>query len=122
MRPKLYAVALYAGTKTLYNVLNTENAVLQLLSTTQLNLIKPLGKKSGNNFDKVAYLNKKNLITTWGNHAVLKDSAALIHLQKLSSINTGDHTTFLFQADKYKVWQDEHILMFQDLIKAGIIL
>lgn len=122
MKPKLYAIAIYAGTKTLHNVINTDYAVLQLLSASQLNLVKPLGKKSGNNYNKVAYLNKKKLLTTWDNHAVLKDSAALIHLQKLSSINTGDHTTFLFKASKYKVWQDEHILMFQDLVNAGIIL
>ncbi|MBK7440819.1 MAG: flavin reductase [Bacteroidetes bacterium] len=47
MSPKMYAVAVYHNTKTLFNLQNTDTAVLQLLSTEQIKLVNILGKNRG---------------------------------------------------------------------------
>jgi len=122
MKPKLYTVSIYKGTKTLSNILNSDIAILQLLSLKQINLVKILGKKSGHTFNKSDYLIKKNLLSTWQNKIVLKETAALLQLNKINSLVSGDHTTFLFEVIKYKVQQTDPILMFQDLVDAQIIL
>jgi len=59
MKPKRYAIAIYEKTQTLKNLSANDNAVLQLLHHQQIKLVKVLGKKSGMDFDKQAYLSKK---------------------------------------------------------------
>ena len=45
-KPKLYAVALEHETLTLKNTIETDFAILQLLTKSQMSLVKTLGKKS----------------------------------------------------------------------------
>jgi len=123
MKPKQYAVAVYYGTKTFEVLSNTSVCVLQLLSQTNIDLVRPLGKKSGTNFDKNNYLCSKNKLSEWNGHAVLKDACAYLDLEKISQLNTGgDHELFIFQVSKSKTIKEDEVLMFQDLVKKGIIL
>ncbi len=123
MKPKLYAVAVYNDTYTLENIQKNEVAVLQILSQENINLIRPLGKKSGLKYDKHAYLEKKELLITWHKRYVLKNACAWIQLRKMGAINVeGDHQLFYFKAEKYKTLSESNILMFQELIDQKIIL
>lgn len=97
MKPKLYVVGVYDGTRTLQNILQADRAVLQLLSKTQINLVRNLGNKSGFKFNKDAWLRKKNLLTHWNGFEVLKDAAAHILIQKISDQQAGDHLMCLFE-------------------------
>ncbi len=122
MSPKMYAVAVYHNTKTLFNLQNTDTAVLQLLSTEQIKLVNILGKKSGNNYNKENYLHKKKLITTWQGYPVLENVAALLLLNKKTVIPSGDHELFLFDVVKYTTFRETNILTFKELINKGLIL
>ena len=62
MKPKIYSIAVYYGTKTFENLENSENVVLQILSKDNIGLVKNLGKKSGLKINKDKYLRKQNLI------------------------------------------------------------
>ena len=120
MQPKLYALAIYNGTKTLENMLQTETAVLQLLNASQFSLVNHLGKKSGFQFDKSGYLKKKNLLMDWQGFSVLKDAAALVLLKKLSCQQTGDHVLFTFEAIRYQSLS-ENILTVEIVREKKII-
>ncbi len=121
MHPKLYGVAVYQHTKTLQLLQASSTAVLQILHPDQISLVKPLGKKSGFNFDKALYLQKKGWTDTWNEYMILKGCAAYILLNKTSSVASGDHEFFIFEAIRYKTVSEE-ILQFQELIKQKIIL
>ena len=60
MKPKIYSIAIYYGTKTIENLDNSNNVVLQILSKKNIGLVKNLGKKSGLKIDKDKYLRKQN--------------------------------------------------------------
>ncbi len=116
MTPKLYSIAIYRNTKTLENCLNTQNAVLQILSKDQIQLVNTLGKKSGLNYNKKKYLDKKQVCTHWENHTVLKDCAAYVLLDKIEviDIKESDHILFIFKALKAKTYHD-NLLTLNDL-------
>lgn len=98
MQPKLYMIAIYNHTATLQRMQQTNEAVLHLLEAKQHFLVRVLGKKSGNTFNKQQWLQNKYLLTEWNNLSVLKESAAYVHLQKINTITTsGDHVLFLFK-------------------------
>ena len=120
-QPKLYAVGIEHGSQTLDLWKANDMAVLQILSTEQTHLIRPLGKRSGRDYDKMAYLQKKNALTDWHKHSVLKDAAAYVLLQTQSITTTGDHDLFICKALKYKTLSEE-VLRFSDLIHQKIIL
>ena len=122
MSPKMYAIAVYHNTKTLFNLQQTDTAVLQLLSAVQINLVNVLGKKSGNNYNKENYLHKKKLISTWQGYPVLENVAALLLLNKKTVVPSGDHELFLFDVVKYTTLQGTNILSFKELIDKGFIL
>ena len=121
MQPKLYGVAVYQNTKTLHHLQASSIAVLQILHPDQISLVKPLGKKSGFDFDKELYLQKHGWTDTWNDYKVLKGCAAYILLKKTSSVPSGDHTFFIFEATRYKT-VFEQVLQFQELITQKIIL
>ena len=56
MNPKIYMIAIYYNTKTYENLINSDSAVLQLLSKDNISLVRGLGKKSGMKIDKDKYL------------------------------------------------------------------
>lgn len=59
MMPKQYSVAIDYNTLTYQHLQHNDLVVLQLLSEANIGLVKSLGKKSGHNFDKQTYLEKK---------------------------------------------------------------
>ncbi len=121
MQPKLYAIAVYKGTKTLSNLKSASKAILQILHPKQISLVKLLGKKSGFKFHKEIYLEKKDLLQIWNNCKVLHGCSALMLLKKISSEVTGDHELFIFEAIRYKTYS-ENVLQFQQLVEQKIIL
>jgi len=111
MKPKLYSLAIYHQTKTLANIEKSQVAVLQLLHQSQFNLVKKLGQTSGKNYNKQAYLAKKDLLEDWHNYPVLKNTSAKILLAKISSITTGDHDLYIFSVLKSTVQNKEYLLL-----------
>ncbi len=92
MQPKMYAIAVYHNTCTHNYVQHTDRFVLQLLLESQYKIVNYLGKRSGNNTDKLKHLLSKNLISQWQDYPVLSEAAAYILLQKQAFITTGgDH-------------------------------
>jgi flavin reductase (DIM6/NTAB) family NADH-FMN oxidoreductase RutF len=122
MQPKMYAVAVYHNTKTLLHLQQSDIAVLQLLSKSQISLVRTLGKKSGHNYDKVSYLQRKKMITSWKGFSVLENAAALLLLHKKSVVSTGDHDVYIFEVQQLSTLQETDILTFSELIKQGVIL
>lgn len=122
MYPKSFLIGIYDNTKTLENANKSDFVVLQYLSKSQIKWVNALGKKSGFNFDKMAYLRRKDAIVSWKNFEVLKGNFAQLLLLKIDTILTGDHTTFIYEVKHTKNIQDEAPLMLQDLIEAKIIL
>ena len=60
MEPKRYAIGIYYNTQTLINIQGGSAIVLQLLSESQFPLIRNFGQKSGINWDKDAFIMRKN--------------------------------------------------------------
>ena len=123
MKPKIYSIAIDYTTKTYKNLEKSSKVVLQLLSSSNLRVIRKLGKISGKLFDKDRYLNSYNLLNTWKEYNVLKNTCALIELEKKSVVNNhGDHAIFFFDVTAFKTISEKNVLSFQDLIKNRIIL
>lgn len=123
MKPKQFAIAVYYNTRSLENLNKEKKAVLQILNKKNIQLIKPLGRTSGFKRDKDRYLDDKKAITSWNNYKVLKEANAYIELEVMDRQNTqGDHELFWFQARRFKTVHEDGVLMFQDLVEAGIIL
>ena len=107
MKPKLYGVAVYHDTKTLENVQDSEYAILQLLHPSQYSLVNVLGKKSGKNYNKQAYLSKKGLLEVWNGYEILKNISACLLLKKINSQPTGDHVLYVWEVEKYATFSTE---------------
>jgi Conserved protein/domain typically associated with flavoprotein oxygenases, DIM6/NTAB family len=120
MKPKKYAIAVYANTRTLSLLEKSQRAVLQALSPDNINLVKYLGFKSAHHYNKMAYLKKKKVLIAWKDYVVLNNAAAWIELEKESSINVGDHQLFIMQVIAHQS-NHEHILLTSDLRSQGII-
>lgn len=105
--PKIMMVAVYHNTKTLENIQKSDKAVLQILHEDQAGLVRILGKKTGFTFNKINYLHKKNLMTTWQDYLVLKDACAYMELEKISVVKTGDHDAFFFRVARSKSLREE---------------
>ena len=101
MKPKKYVLGVYLNTKTLENLNKNEHAVLQILTTDHINLVRLLGKRSGMNTDKHQYLSKKDVLDSWKGNLVLSNCAGLIHLQKIESKTTGDHELVILDVKAY---------------------
>lgn len=121
MKPKRYMVAIYHNTRTLENVLKQKSFILQLLRKDQYALVNTLGKKSGRNYNKENYLVKKNELTEWKEHRVLKNAAALLELKVISRHPAGDHDMFLCDVMGFKVNEEKQILTTSELSKRKII-
>lgn len=122
MEPKLYAIAVYHGSRTLENLRAHPIVHLQLLRKPHILLINALGKRSGHTTDKRKMLQRKKMLDMWEGLPVLKECAAIVQLRAISAQRAGDHDLYLFETLRYKTFQDDQILMVSDLIKAGIIL
>lgn len=102
MKPKRFVCGIYYNTKTLQNVLNDGEFVLQLLADTQYRLVDLLGKKSGNQIDKITRLNKKKELTEWNGFYILKHCLAVMQLKVVNDFDGGDHHGFLCDVVAYK--------------------
>ncbi|MBX3044102.1 MAG: flavin reductase family protein [Candidatus Kapabacteria bacterium] len=94
--PKRYSVAVYHNTKTLNNLDENPNSVLQLLCENQINLVRTLGKKSGWDYDKSKFLIDRKLLIDWKGLPVLSGAIAYAYLKAIDKMNAGDHTIYLF--------------------------
>ena len=122
-KPKQYMFALDYKSHS-YSIINKSDfCILQILSLSNIKLITPLGKRSGRNFDKGRYLEKKGLTQNWNDRIILKDISACIFLDTLQEINTGgDHALFIGNCKKSKTFSESNILMFQELVDQKVIL
>jgi len=121
MEPKRMSVAIYKNTKTLELAEKEKMIVLQWMSKDQINLIKHLGFKSGNSFDKISYLEKKGLITEWKNFKVLQDALAYVLLRQYDCMDAGDHVLFLYDVVAFLNNRDAEGLTLDQLRTKKII-
>ena len=122
MNPKVFMIAIYYGTKTYDNLLNSKSFVLQVLSKKNIGLVRTLGKKSGLKIDKEKYLKKKKLVS-WKDFEILPEICATIELKKHSVIkNHADHAICLFDVASFKTFSEKNILTTKDLKDKKIIL
>lgn len=120
MKPKIYAIAVYQNTCSLSFMENSHEAVLQFLAPEQYPLVRVLGQKSGHHYDKMAYLQKKDLLEEWKQFPVLKHTAARLLLRKQQRVESGDHVLFLFHAEAWQASQPE-VLTLRTLTEKKII-
>lgn len=125
MQPKQFICGIYYGTKTLELVQQQKRFVLQLLSKEQYTLVNVLGKKSGNNYNKIAYLEKKKLLQQWNGFYILKDALAVIELEAhdllLPKTDRPDHRLFLCNVVAYKNLNEGAVLTLDELRSHKII-
>lgn len=125
MQPKQFICAIYYNTKTLQNVAQNPHFVLQILQDTQFKLVNVLGKKTGHSYNKINYLHKKDLITTWNGFTVLKDAIALLEMKAIPLTNQEDksldHRIFLCEVINYKNQQPGNALTTTILSQHKII-
>lgn len=121
MQPKRMMVALYHGTQTLANVETDPHFVLQLLAQHQYRLVNQLGKQSGKTTDKIARLQKRQLLTEWNGFAILKEALAVMELRAIQQMEGGDHRMYLCDVLAYKNLHDGQPLTTQILHDEGII-
>ena len=120
MNPKRYMVAVYHSTQSLQNMRNSKTAILQLLGKQHLSLVNTLGKKSGHQYDKEAYLKKKRLLEVWNDKRVLTNCAAVMEVEKIWSKDAGDHTMFLFDVTRFRT-NHGNVLMLDDLREKKLV-
>ncbi len=121
MQPKRYICGIYHGTQTIHNVQAETQFVLQLLNSSQYNLVNLLGRHTGRNTDKIGRLHKRALLTNWRGFPVLKDALALIELNIINRMEAGDHVAFLCDVTGYKNLSGGTALTLQDLRDRKII-
>jgi flavin reductase (DIM6/NTAB) family NADH-FMN oxidoreductase RutF len=121
MKPKRFVCGIYHGTQTLQNVEAIPVFVLQLLSTHQYRLVDLLGKKSGKDLDKIAKLEKRNLLTQWKGFPILKECLAVMELTVVSRFDGGDHAGFLCEVKDYKNIQEGEPLTLDILREHRLI-
>jgi len=123
MKPKIFMVAIDYHTRTYENLQCSERAVLQLLHEDHSSLVRLLGKSSGKKINKEQKLKAQNMLGQWNSHKVLKGACAYLSLKVMGQSNIGgDHELFYFEVEKSTTKSEHGMLMFQDLIKKGIIL
>jgi flavin reductase (DIM6/NTAB) family NADH-FMN oxidoreductase RutF len=129
LRPKLYLIAIYRGTRTHDLITQHPQAplILHLLHIGQISLVPILAQRSGRRFEKVSYLQKKHWLTSWRGYPVLHASAAYILLKPLGIIqrtdHPGDHDLMLASVLTTQSQSDpSHVLTTHHLIDKQIIL
>lgn len=120
MTPKQYVVGVYHKTRSLQNLLDNKQVVLQLLHRSQVKLVNTLGKKSGITYDKDHYLRRYNHLERWRGYEVLRNTSARLLLEKRWLKITGDHTLFLFDVLAHQSF-DREMLMLQHLRDSRLV-
>ena len=120
--PKMYVMSIETGSHTLDVLQKSSKSVIQLLDISQSKLIRPLGKRSGYQYDKKKYLEDHGLLANWHGHTILKDCVSYLLVEHQWIRTTGDHELYLCPVQKTKTAKDDGVLMFKDLIDQKIIL
>jgi flavin reductase (DIM6/NTAB) family NADH-FMN oxidoreductase RutF len=111
MEPKVMLVAIYKGTQTHANVRVGNLVRLQLLTEINAPLVRLLGQQSGKNIDKLARLNKRDLVAYADTMPYVRDCAGYIDAKVTKIITAGlDHDLVLIQATTQKSISDGRIL------------
>ncbi|MBC7588919.1 MAG: flavin reductase family protein [Chitinophagaceae bacterium] len=128
MQPKQFICAIYYGTKTLELVEANPHFVLQILAAEQYRLVDLLGKKSGNNINKIERLQKRNLLIEWNGFYILKDAIAVMEMKAVPlsfgeqlGVSPPDHKLFLCDVMAYKNVNDGEALTLNILREKKII-
>lgn len=128
MQPKQFICAVYYGTKTLENISSNPHFMLQILSAEQYRLVDLLGKKSGNEIDKIERLQKRNLLNEWNGFYILKDALAVMEMKAVPlsfkedlGVSSPDHKLFLCNVIAYKNLNDGTPLTTEILGEKKII-
>ena len=100
MAPKQLIVGVYHGTKTWENFKQTGEGLLQILGEHQPHLIRALGKKSGNTYNKHRYLQKS--VAYQKDLAYLSDCLGYIHLRVKTWIPESDHDLVICEVISWK--------------------
>lgn len=113
MEPKLMAVAVYEGTKTLANLQEYPRAtvLLQLLTAPLAPAVRVCGQQSGHIIDKLTRLQKRFAMHTDEGLPYFCDAAGYLLLtpQTISSV-VGDHVLYTFAVTKHKNLTDYPVL------------
>ncbi|MBL7857013.1 MAG: flavin reductase family protein [Cyclobacteriaceae bacterium] len=120
MHPKRYVVAIYKNTRTLENVQKNPEFVLQILAQHHDRLVTLLGKKSGNDIDKIKRL--KEPVGQFHTFTFLSTCLAIIHLKVIQWMDGGDHLCALCDVVGYKNLTDNTPLTLGFLRKKKIIV
>lgn len=121
MQPKVYAVAVYHGTQTFFNLEKNESFVLQLLSSEQIGLVRSLGKRSGKDYNKEQYLFKKDVLMPWKGFHVLKQSTASMLMHIKERVVAGDHDVLICQVQAHRVAPEFDVLTLNKLRSKKLI-
>lgn len=133
MSPKRYAIGIYYKTKTLENIQKGSTIVLQLLARHHWPVVRNFGQKSGLNFDKHDFLNRKNQgntqhphrkpyeCTRWHHFLVLKNALAYVELHTVWHQSAGDHELYLFDIRKHQTLCEDAPLRISDLRENGLV-
>jgi flavin reductase (DIM6/NTAB) family NADH-FMN oxidoreductase RutF len=124
MKPKMYCIAIDYNSLTYQNLINNScEVILQLLGQENSNVVRKLGKSSGFKSNKENYLAKKDLLSSYKDHRVLKNINGLLVLKQKKKIEyLGDHALFIFDVVGFKTFSENPCLSFQDLVNQKIIL
>jgi flavin reductase (DIM6/NTAB) family NADH-FMN oxidoreductase RutF len=109
MQPKRYMIGVYEGTKSLENIKKADHVILQLLHPDQYKLVRVLGKKSGQHFDKHQWLENNHLLVEWKGKPVLKNTSALLLLKKHADLSGGDHHMFVMDTIGYTSNSEDYL-------------
>lgn len=121
MQPKRFIAGIYNGTKTLELVQASGRFVLQILAQQQYNLVNLLGKQSGQTVNKIARLQKRNLLDEWNGYWILHEALAVMELEVVHHFDAGDHQGFLCDVVRWKNLHEGTPLTLDLLRQKGII-
>jgi len=122
MQPKLMMIAIYHHTKTLENLKADPQAILQLLTRKQRDIVKTCGKRSGHNTNKLASVGKKHALATHDGLQYLTDCAGIMHLTFTDFIEVGgDHVLGVAAVTGSQNFSEEPLLT-TDYLKEHFII
>jgi flavin reductase (DIM6/NTAB) family NADH-FMN oxidoreductase RutF len=114
MKPKRYYLGVYKNTKTLENVENTDEYLLQILSESDIKLVKRFGKQSGIKVDKSSYITANSF--KYIDKYYIPSCIAYIVLKKIRLSDDGDHIGLLAEVTGYKYLNEDGDILTTDLI------
>lgn len=122
MQPKLMMVAIYHHTKTLENLKQNPQAILQLLTQNHVDIIKVCGKQSGHSTNKIQSVQKKHPIRFHEGLPYLEDCAGVMHLTFTDFIEVGgDHVLGVATVTGSQNFSETPLLT-TDILKAKKII